>query len=194
MGSSPIFMSPLCQCWLMADASSQGKLISRWPGQWEVRKALKNSSLVTALATQSSLNTCNLNIAKQIERRWGWAAQVYLLSYLFKITIALLARGRIQYTSHFQLKPFVCWVIISQSTAFSPQLSKSEDCPWTPNPAKETWSKCQHFWSYSPSAKAHTWLGQQSCSNEIHWGQQIKVTPSQCVLLSPLTQVQVKDQ
>lgn len=78
-------------------------------------------------------------------------------------------------------------------TAFPPQLSKSKDCPWTPNPAKETRSKCQRFWSYSPSAKAHTWLGQQSCSNEIHWGQQIKATQSQCILLSPLTQVQVKD-
>lgn len=55
-GLAPTCMSPLCQFWPMTDASSQGKIISRWTGQWEVRKSLKNWSLVTALATQSTLS------------------------------------------------------------------------------------------------------------------------------------------
>lgn len=50
-----------------------------------------------------SCNTKHFNsiIAKQIEERWEWAVQVYLLPYLFKVTVALLARAGIQYTSHF---------------------------------------------------------------------------------------------
>lgn len=55
-GLPPKFMSPLWQFWPVTNASSQGKIISRWTGQWEVRKALKNWSLVTALETQSTLS------------------------------------------------------------------------------------------------------------------------------------------
>lgn len=38
---------------------------------------------------------------KQIRERWEWAVQVYLFSYLFNVTVALVARGRFQCTSHF---------------------------------------------------------------------------------------------
>lgn len=84
--------------------------------------------------------------------------------------------------------------LLTQSTTSSLQLSKSKDPPWAPNPAKETGGRCQHFWSYSPSAKTHTWLGQQNYSSKIQWGQQTKATQSQCLLLSLLAQGQVKDQ
>lgn len=75
---------------------------------------------------QSTLSTLNLNVAKQTEERWRWAVPVYLLSYLVKVTVALLARGRIQYTSHFQLKSFVCLVSCVSVNNFLPTFPKVE--------------------------------------------------------------------
>lgn len=67
----------------------------------------------------------------------------------------------------FLAQAFCLFSHLCLSQQLSPHVSKSKDPPWTITTPKETWGRCQHFWSYPSSAKAHTCQGQQSHSSKI---------------------------